>query len=127
MVRAADTTRTAVLIGYRTLRRRLRALQPRDSAVAIEASLLLEGLVVDQTRTRLGRQFYDLFYRRWEAPEGAAGLTVTVEERPAPGRGSVVTVRADGEVTFRARLQPDRGYLERAARAAIFYTRRAVL
>ncbi len=125
----ADTSEAGLIVGYETLMQRYQTLRPRvslDTAAMRTAThaLLLDGLVVDETRSRLGATFYDLFYRRWEAPEGAAGHTITVQERPAPGLGAVVIVRVDDETVFGTRLQPRHAYIERAAKAAVYYARR---
>lgn len=51
-----------------------------------------EGLVLDQALTKLGHDFYDLFYSAFEAPPGSAGYTVLVGERPGRGNTSLVVL-----------------------------------
>ena len=116
-----------IITGFESLKEHYRTLQPRNTAregAATAAMINLSGLVVDETRSRLGRQFYDLFYSQWEAPRGAGGHTVKVEERPGLGRGSVVFVRIDDELVYGSRLQPRYSEIEQAAKAAVYYATR---
>lgn len=51
-----------------------------------------EGLVLDQALTKLGHDFYDLFYSAFEAPPGSTGYTVLVGERPGRGNSSLMVL-----------------------------------
>ncbi|MEP0547076.1 MAG: CsgE family curli-type amyloid fiber assembly protein [Rhodothermales bacterium] len=105
---------------------------PADSADTdaeqrlIPQSYGITGLVVDETRTTIGRDFYDTFYEAWTSPEGSVNYTVVVEEQPVPGRGTRVLVRLNDEVAFDTRLQPGYDRIREAALAAVGYTRRAL-
>jgi hypothetical protein len=105
---------------------------PADSADTdaeqrlIPQSYGITGLVVDETRTTIGRDFYDTFYEAWTTPEGSVNYTVVVEEQPVPGRGTRVLVRLNDEIAFDTRLQPGYDRIREAALAAVGYTRRAL-
>ncbi len=63
----------------------------------------MNGLVIDETVTKIGRDFYELFYARWEAPSSSMGYTLYIKEQPQPGRGTRITVRLnDTELMTRA-------------------------
>lgn len=51
-----------------------------------------QGLVLDQTITKLGHDFYDRFYNTFEAPVDLLGYTILVAERPARGNSSLVVL-----------------------------------
>ena len=51
-----------------------------------------EGLVLDQALTKLGHDFYDLFYSAFEAPPGSADFSVLVGERPGRGSNSLLVL-----------------------------------
>ena len=89
-----------------------------DSPDAQIQRLEIDGLVVDETLTKLGRDFYDVFFRIWQAPTGAINFTITIQEQPAPGTGTIVSVRVNDEIAFQARLQPQLDYIEAAAQQA---------
>lgn len=105
---------------------------PADTAdVEAERRLIPEsygisGLVVDETRTTIGRDFYDVFYDAWQPPEGSVNYTVVIEEQPVPSLGTRVIVRLNDQVTFDSRLQPRYELIQQAARAAVAYTQRAL-
>jgi curli production assembly/transport component CsgE len=48
--------------------------------------------VLDQALTKLGHDFYDLFYNSFEAPTGSTDFTVLVGERPGRGNNSLVVL-----------------------------------
>ena len=89
-----------------------------------EQQILLEidGMVIDETRSKVGRDFYDLFYQTWQAPQEVSRFTITISEQPAPGLGTIVTVKANETETFRHRLQPHYEVIQEAARFAVRIT-----
>lgn len=105
---------------------------PADTAnVEAERRLIpqsygITGLVVDETRTTIGRDFYAIFYDAWQAPEGSVNYTVVVEEQPVPSLGTRVIVHVNDEVAFDARLQPRYEMIREAALAAVAYARRTL-
>ena len=80
------------------------------------------GFVIDETRTRSGRDFYDEFYRNWEEPQGATDYIIRIEEKPSPGRSTLVSVTLNGEQIFARMLQPKPEYISELAAAVAGYT-----
>ncbi len=93
-----------------------------DTETEEELFLELDGMVLDETRTRIGRDFYDVFYRNWQAPEKARNFTVTVSEQPTPNLGTIISVSVNGSYTFRHRLQPRHDVIEEAGQIAVRMT-----
>ena len=94
---------------------------PVDSA---GAPIGLGRLVVDETVTRTGSYFYDVFYRLWQPPDNAQFVSVVLSEQPLPGQGTLVAVRLDGELVFQSRLTPSEEQAETLARQAVGATLR---
>lgn len=86
--------------------------------------LELDGLVVDETRSRHGRDFYDLFYNGWDPPDGAINYTVRVQEQPGRGMGTIISVQVNDSVVYRTQLQPRYAVVEQAAQQAVAQTQR---
>jgi curli production assembly/transport component CsgE len=84
--------------------------------------LNLPGFVLDETRSKMGRDFYALFYQKWDAPGDAANYTITISEKPNFGRGSQVTIMLDYKVIFNARLQPKYEYIDALSQQAVSRT-----
>lgn len=95
-----------------------------ENYVKAEHQLLLEidGMVVDETRSKVGRDFYDVFYQNWQAPPDARRFTITIFEQPAPGLGTIIYVKANETETFRYRLQPRYDFIMEAGIYAVRMT-----
>ena len=110
------TTYRAILAESRGLRLVRPRAVPVDSA---GAPLGIGRLVVDETLTRTGSYFYDVFYRLWRPPPDAQFVSVVLQESPVPGQGTLVAVRLDGELVFQSRLTPNEEQAETLARQAV--------
>ncbi len=116
-------------VTYRDIQReygRLR-LRPQADSAFTESQIGIIRLVVDETVSRAGSQFYDAFYQLWRPPPGAAFSTVVLSEQPLPGQGTLVSVRLDGEVVFQSRLQPREEVIEQTAELAVQTTLRRIV
>ena len=78
------------------------------------------GLLVNETFTVTGSQFYRAFYEAWSVPEAAAtyNFTITVAEAPAPRLGTQLTVVLEGTTLFQSRLRPNTEGIKQMARQA---------
>jgi curli production assembly/transport component CsgE len=70
------------------------------------AGLELNGLVIDETITKIGRDFYELFYSRWEAPSTTVNYSLYVREQPQPGRGTQISVVLNDAELISQAIQP---------------------
>lgn len=77
-----------------------------------ESGFEFGGLVIDNTRTRAGRDLYDIFYSQWEGPPGAGDYYIKLEEFPGRGRTTRLVVWLDDERIVETNLQPNYEYLE---------------
>jgi curli production assembly/transport component CsgE len=82
-------------------------------------SLELSGLIVDETQTKIGRDFYEFFYAMWQAPEGASDFTITVTERPMPRHGTQIKVVVNDFEVMQQFLQPRADVIEETALYAV--------
>lgn len=85
-------------------------------------TITIDGLVMDETRTKIGQDFYSIFYSNWTPPEDARNFTITVQEQPMPSLGTRVTVQLNNQTVFQTRLQPRYAYIEQAAKRAVYVT-----
>ncbi len=84
-----------------------------------EVDLEIEGLVVDQTQSKLGRDFYDAFFTQWSAPPSARNYTIVISEKPIAQSGTIIMLRINDEDVFDNILQPRLESIEEAAAAAL--------
>lgn len=118
--------------GYESLLREYRQMRRVQEAGEVGGKqdglqrMEIDGLVVDETQTKLARDFYAEFFSFWQAPNGAFNYTVVVQEQPLPNVGTRVLVRVNDEIAFQTQLQPRSEVVQEAARQAVFYTYRFV-
>ena len=73
--------------------------------------LEFSGLVIDQTITKFGHDFYDYFLAEWEPPTDA--FTLTINEKPSLIFGTMVSVEVNDTVVYEGLLTP-RGIEDKA-------------
>lgn len=71
--------------------------------------------MVDETITKIGRDFYDVFHRQWEAPPSAKNYTILIKERPTRGNGALIQVTLNDELLFEQQLMPRYDTIEETA------------
>jgi curli production assembly/transport component CsgE len=82
----------------------------------------IDGLLVDDTKTKSGKDFYDLFYSEWEAPQNAKNYTITVSEKPFRLTSTLIAVSINDNVVYQAVLQPRQDIIEAQSEEAISTT-----
>ncbi len=84
-----------------------------------EPSLEIEGLVVDETRTKAGHDFYDNFYNLWEAPQQAKNFSIVVRELPFRANTTQVQILVNDELVVNSILQPKQDFVTELAGMAV--------
>jgi LysM repeat protein len=93
--------------------------RPTEKQTLDYSGLEFGVMVLDETRSKMGGNFYSAFYKHWETPEGARNSTITISEQPMPSMGTLVQVEIDNQIVFRNRLQPKYYQNEQAAKRAV--------
>lgn len=84
-----------------------------------DPALELDGLIINETRSRIGQDFYDYFYTAWEAPAKITDYTVYIEEKPIGVVGSWVSIKVNDTYIYRNRHTPRQEELEESAKQAV--------
>ncbi len=79
----------------------------------------IEGLVVDQTISRIGHLFYDALVEGWDIPENTG--VISVHERPDIFAGNIIWVEIDDTIIFQDRVGTRMTGIEEKAEAARQY------
>ena len=82
----------------------------------------IDGLLVDDTKTKAGKDFYDLFYGKWSAPDNAKDYTITISEKPFRLTSTIISVSINENNVYQSFLQPRLDIIETIAEDAVFYT-----
>lgn len=88
----------------------------------IEIEIEIDGLLVDNTKTKIGRDFYDLFYANWEPPVDAKNYTITILEKPFRLTSTLIVVSINDNVVYQAILQPRQEIVEQLSEQAAAVT-----
>lgn len=100
--------------------------EEEQQSAELQMLMEIDGMVLDETRSRIGSDFYDVFYSIWQAPEGASHYTIRILEQPAPSLGTIISVEVNSMVTFRMRLQPRHDMIREAGEFAVRQTHQAL-
>ena len=79
----------------------------------------IDGLVMDQTISKFGHDFYDEFYTHWEVPPGVTDFTIVVHEKPARGTSTLISLEVNDNELLEMPLQPKAEVVEELAAYAL--------
>lgn len=82
----------------------------------------IDGLLVDDSKTKTGKDFYDLFYNGWKAPANARNYTITISEKPFRLNITQIVVLINDNPVYQAVLQPRQEIVESLSEEAISTT-----
>ncbi len=95
--------------------------------MAAEEHLIQEitGLIIEETMTRIGYDFYEYFFLLWEAPQGIAvkDYNILINEKASPMWGSWVRVDVGETTVWSKMLKPRSEEIEDAAKQAVEATK----
>lgn len=87
-----------------------------SSTVAAQADFEINGLIVDQTLSRVGHLFYEELINGWDVPNQAG--TITVHERPDVFAGNIIWIEVNDNTVFQERVGTRPSGIEEKAQAA---------
>lgn len=95
--------------------------EPLESKKVDESKDLVEidGLIIDRTLTRLGRDFYIAFSMKVNSELDGIDVNLTVKERPTALSGSIVGVYHFNRVIYRSALSPGQKQADEKAEQAL--------
>lgn len=68
--------------------------------------LEITGLIIDETISKGGHDFYDVFSNQWRSYGQDWPNIITIEEKAGIGRGTFVIILIDDSLVFNAMLNP---------------------
>ncbi|SMD36855.1 Curli assembly protein CsgE [Reichenbachiella faecimaris] len=95
----------------------------------LDGNLLVEidELIVDQSLSKSGHDFYEIFYSQWIWPEVDGFFTIYIKERPARANSTQVQVYVNELLVFENILQPSYESLVSLSDYASRYVRRHIV
>lgn len=80
------------------------------------------GIVTDDTKTKMGKDFYDLYYYYYNDNKINAKKIVTIGEELSFARNTKIIVSIDNEVIYEFLARPDEEFLKAAAQESVYAT-----
>ena len=94
----------------------LQTLNTQQVRQAIDPlDLEIGEMVFDETITKVGRDFYELFFNNWSNPTQIKDFSITIKERPMPGMGTQIRVFIDEHEILSQFIQPNLEQIEMLA------------
>jgi hypothetical protein len=82
----------------------------------------LRGIVSDETKTKMGKDFYDLYYYLYNDYKINAKEIVVINEEFSFSRNTKIMININNEVVYEFLARPDQEYLEAMVKQAIYET-----
>lgn len=79
----------------------------------------VDGMIVPNTISRAGRDFYDIFFSKWVTPKGVRNFIIEIREKPIPQMGTEITIIVKDIEIFQEKVQPRYDIIEEYAKFAI--------
>lgn len=118
-VRLKDSTQNAP----ESLQRLVEELNAtKAESVSQDADIEIDGLLFDETKTKSGRDFYDIFYSLWEAPLSSKNYSIFINEKPYRLSTTMIEVKINETLVFQSFLQPRADIVEMLAEQAVSRT-----
>ncbi|MEE9348583.1 MAG: CsgE family curli-type amyloid fiber assembly protein [Flavobacteriaceae bacterium] len=90
-----------------------------NTSAVKESDMEMSGLVVENTMTKLGKDFYDFFGQVKQLNNVKYPFIIIINEKPAlGGRNSEVSIVINDQIIYRFRTQPKEEYLYNQAQEA---------
>ncbi|MEN4760036.1 CsgE family curli-type amyloid fiber assembly protein [Chryseobacterium sp. C39-AII1] len=72
----------------------------------------LKGLTIDETKSKVGKDFYDLFYIQYSQQPDKSNSAITVSELPGRGTNGQINIQMDDKIVYSFMTNPSEDYLK---------------
>jgi len=90
-----------------------------ETKAIAEETIEINGLVVEDVITKLGKDFYDFFYQEYNSSGSKFPFVINIIEKPLIGISSEIRIDIDDRIIYKMTTRPNEEYLQAAARQAI--------
>jgi len=98
----------------------------RDS-IFLEQEMEVDRLIFNETLSKAGSDFYEIFYANWSWPDGVKGAySIIISERPILGRSTMIEISVNEIRVFENFLQPRYDLLEELSMNAVGAVQQAI-
>lgn len=87
-------------------------ISSKTEAVFLKEDFVIKGLVIDQTKTKFGRDFFDYFYSAYNLMNEKYPFVTTITEIPSIGRTSIIQIEDRDKLLHSFRVEPKEEYIK---------------
>lgn len=84
----------------------------KTARVEDDAVYELKGLTIDETKTKVGKDFYDMFYIQYSQLPDKSTSAITISELPLRGTSGQINIQMDDKVIYSFMTNPGEDYLK---------------
>lgn len=93
----------------------------KTARVEEDAVFELKGLTIDETKSKIGKDFYDLFYLQYSQIPDKSSSAVTISELPLRGTSGQISIQIDDRIIYSFMTNPSDDYLKEQLAASLKY------
>lgn len=83
-------------------------------------NLEVENFIVDETISKIGKDFYDLFYIRWNEQVKGGSYSIVISEKALPQRGTQINIKVNDTDVYQSFVQPRYDVIEQSVDQGIY-------
>lgn len=83
-------------------------------------NLEIENFIVDETLSKIGKDFYDLFYIRWNDQVKGGRYSIIISEKALPQRGTQINIKVNDTDVYQSFVQPRYDVIEQSVDQGIY-------
>lgn len=91
----------------------------KDQDDASKDGVFIEGLVIQKTLTKAGRDFYRYFYSEYYNKQIKTGKNILITEVPGQRRSTRISVKVDGQLVWQFFSNPKKEFLKEMASISV--------
>jgi hypothetical protein len=92
-----------------------------------ETELEITGIILDNTKTKIGKDFYDIFFLKYNSEAINGNQMVQIEEQVNIGRTTILKITIDNQLIIEFIANPNEEFLIEKAEEAILITKKYFL
>ncbi|RXM38243.1 hypothetical protein BOQ62_18405 [Chryseobacterium sp. CH21] len=84
----------------------------KTAKIEEDAAYELRGLTIDETKTKVGKDFYDMFYMQYSQLPDKSSSAVTITELPLRGTSGQINIQMEDKIIYSFMTNPAEDYLK---------------
>lgn len=90
----------------------------------VEVGLEMKGIISDETKTKIGKDFYDFYYKKYNEANIDAEKIVKIEEEQMFGRTTKIKISVENQIINEFIVKPNEEFLTTMANQSVYLTKK---